>query len=101
MATMEGPRITLVSNADLSADANIGRGISLTGTGLGQIGVVDGADFVGVLLDGGLAAGDNISVQVGGVVRARAGGDIDEGDQCTLDASGEFVQVDAINEGSA
>ena len=78
---------------NLSAVTNIGLGIALDANGRAVLAGAAGADFVGGLMDGGRAAGEPVRVAYGGIVRAIAGGALNEGDFLTTEAGGRFVQA--------
>lgn len=81
--------ITLRAEAatDLSGAANLGRVAALDADGRVVLGGADGADTIGIIVSLPRAAGGPVGIATAGVVRARAGAAINEGDFCTSEAA--------------
>ena len=85
---------TFISSSDLSAkkyffvqqDAD-GKATIATGT------VSAGTDVLGVVLDGGAASGDPVSIVVSGPAKVSVGTAVDEGDRLIPDSAGEAIKT--------
>ena len=86
------------SAADLSADTNLGRALATGAAGTVNLAGAAGGDYVGILVDGGRRSGDEVAMQMDGLARCRAGGNIDEGDMLTSDANGQLVVASGAND---
>lgn len=89
------------ASTDLSANTQIGRGIGVDANGDAEL-LGAGAtqlDCVGVLVDGGIVAGDPVTVVAGGSALCLAGaaGAANEGDYMTSDAAAGIVPVGAAH----
>lgn len=93
MSTQNGFTETVVSTANLSATTNLGRGVNTAGALCNA-----GADFLGILTDGGLALGSPVAVIVAGPARGQAGAAVAAGDYLTTDANGLLIPVAAANQ---
>lgn len=85
---------------DLSGNGNLHHAIVVDADGDAVLGGATGTgyDMAGFLDDGGIGAGDPVTVVALGGSVARAGGALDEGDYCGVAADAEIVQVQAANE---
>ena len=83
---------------NLSAQANVGLGVALDTDGRLVLAGANGRDRVGILVDGGRAAGDPCLVAISGLCRAQAGGAIVEGDYVTSEAGGGMVVADEADD---
>jgi hypothetical protein len=93
MSSQSGHVETITSSADLSATTNLGRGINAAGALCNA-----GANFLGAIVEGGLASGSPVAYITSGPARLRAGAAVTAGDRLTTDANGQFVPVSAANQ---
>ena len=89
------------ASTDLSANTQIGRGIGLDANGdAALLGAgASGLDAAGILVDGGIVAGDPVTIVALGSALCLAGaaGAANEGDYMTSDAAAGIVPVGAGN----
>ncbi len=96
MATFHGPSKTFSAAAatNLSAAANVGLVVALDGNGDIVLSGHPGTDAIGILEDGGRAAGDACLVAMTGrVTRGQAGAVFNEGDRLTAAADAQLEPV--------